>query len=87
MKTVIYVLVQSVITDNKNLKNIIGTYTLKHEAENGFNDIVIEFENKQDDEGNFLWECESPWWNIANFKSNTHNMSFRLEIVEREIEI
>jgi hypothetical protein len=87
MKTVVYVIVQSVIAGGKEYKNIHGVYTFKHQAQDRMNEIVVEFEDKQDAEGNFLWECESPWWSIANFKSNTHDFSMRIEVVEREIEL
>lgn len=87
MKAIIYIIVQSAITENGEFKNILGTFALKHQAENRFNEIVVEFVNKQDEQGNFLWKCELAFLNVATFKSNTHNKSFRMEIVEREIEI
>lgn len=87
MKALVYVIVQSVITGGEEYKNIHGVYTFKHQAQDRMNEIVVEFEDKQDEQGNFLWEFERPWYSIANFKSNTHEMSFRLEVVEREIEL
>jgi hypothetical protein len=87
MKEVVYVIVQSVIAGGEEHKNIHGVYTFKHQAQDRMNEIVVEFRDKQDEEGNFLWECERPWWSIANFKSNTHDFSMRIEVVEREIEI
>lgn len=87
MKAVIYVIVQSVIAGGEEHKNIHGVYTFKHQAQDRMNEIVVEFEDKQDEQGNFLWECERPWWSIANFKSNTHELTMRIEVVEREIEI
>lgn len=87
MKEVIYVIVQSVIAGGEEFKNIHGVYTFKTQAQDRMNEIVVEFEDKQDEQGNFLWECERPWWSIANFKSNTHDFSMRIEVVKREIEL
>ena len=86
-KSLVWVIVQSVIAGGEERKSIHGVYTFKHQAQERMSELVVEFEDKQDEQGNFLWECERPWWSIANFKSNTHEMSFRLEVVEREIEI
>ena len=86
-KSLVWVIVQSVIAGGEEHKSIHGVYTFKHQAQDRMNEIVVEFEDKQDEEGNFLWECERPWWSIANFKSNTHDFSMRIEVVEREIEL
>lgn len=86
-KSLVWVIVQSVIAGGEERKNIHGVYTFKHLAQDRMNEIVVEFEDKQDEQGNFLWECERPWWSIANFKSNTHELTMRIEVVEREIEI
>ena len=86
-KSLVWVIVQSVIAGGKEHKSIYGVYTFKHQAQDRINEIVVEFKDKQDAEGNFLWECERPWWSVANFKSNTHDFSMRIEVVEREIEI
>lgn len=88
MKQLVYVIVQSVKAGNdEERKSIYRVFVFKHQAQECMDKLVVEFEDKQDAEGNFLWECERPWWSIANFKSNTHDMTFRLEVVEREIEL
>lgn len=87
MKQLVWVIVQSVCTSDGERKSIHGVYLFKSQAQDRMNEIVVEFEDKQDAEGNFLWECERPWWSIANFKSNTHDFSMRIEVVEREIEL
>lgn len=87
MKKLIWVMVTSAIADGKETKGVPEVYLSNSEAQDRMNEIVVEFEDKQDDEGNFLWDCERPWWSIANFKSNTHEFTLRIEVVEREIEI
>lgn len=87
MNSTVWVIVQSVIAGGEEHKNIHGVYTFKHQAQDRMNEIVVEFEDKQDENGNFIWDCERPWWSVANFKSNTHNFSMRIEVVEREIEL
>ena len=87
MEQLVYVIVQSVIAGGEERKSIHGVYTFKHQAQDRMNEIVVEFEDKQDEEGNFLWDCERPWWSVANFKSTTHEMTFRMEVVERTINI
>lgn len=86
-KSLVWVIVQSAIVDGKETKGIHGVYLFKSQAEDRMNEIAVEFRDKQDEQGNFLWECERPWWSIANFKSNTHELTMRIEVVEREIEI
>lgn len=87
VKSLVWVIVQSVIVDGKETKSLHNVYLFKSQAQDRMNEIVVEFEDKQDAEGNFLWDCERPWWSIANFKSNTHDFSMRIECLEREIEL
>jgi hypothetical protein len=87
MKAVINILVQSAKTDNGELKNILGTFALRHQAEKRFSDILVELVNKKDEQGNFLWECESSFGYVARFKRMHDNLSMLIELVEREIEI
>lgn len=87
MKETVYIIAQSVNIDGEVRKNILHISQFMNDVQNRMNEIVVEFEDKQDEKGNFLWECERPWWSIANFKSNTHDFSMRIEVVEREIEL
>ena len=86
-KSLVWVIVQSAIVGDEETKGIHDVYLFKSEAQDRMNEIVVEFEDKQDEQGNFIWECERPWWSIANFKSNKHELTMRFEVVEREIEI
>lgn len=87
MKKTVYVIVQSAKAGSEEHKNILCISQFMNEVQNRMNEIVVEFEDKQDENGNFLWECERPWWSVANFKSNNHNLTMRIEMIEREIEL
>lgn len=87
MKKIVYIIVQSVKADNEVRKNILCISQFIDEVQNRMNEIVVEFEDKQDENGDFLWKCDRPWWSIANFKSNKRNLTMRIEMVEREIEL
>lgn len=87
MKKTVYIIVQSVNIDGEMRKNILHISQFMNDVQDRMNEIVVEFEDKQDEKGDFLWECERPWWSIANFKSNKNNLTMRIEMVEREIEL
>ena len=85
-KSLLWTIVQTVTKNGCKRKRILDVYTMKYLAQNRMNEIVVEYEDKQDEQGNFIWgECERPWWSIAKFKCNALDVSMRIEVCEKEI--
>ena len=87
MKQTVYVIIRSVTTGGEKRKDVVAAAANEYAAKKRMSELVKWYEGMKDGDGVAIWSCARLLWDVAKFTSRSSNKSFRLDAVEREVEI
>lgn len=87
MKQTVYIIIRTVTTGSEERRDVVAAAPAEHSAKKRMSELVSWYEGMKDEGGQAIWACNRLLWDVAKFTSRSGGKSFRLDAVEREVEI